>query len=545
MSTRLTNRGKKNGHRRGRDPASDVGLGYNNEDTGAKKESSRGAAINLGAIVLISIGIVSYILHGLSDGSAASQSVSAKSEQNVRSNNRSAPKGERFVIDEKRGIDLFVDLAKSLPESSFAHGPHSATLLISTGVKPSTGCSSSNIKFWFQYEGDAMGTAILTTAEDNTDSTSNELSGEFSFPVSGSYQLVSYFAGCGDTGDGKVTRSVLKEGLNVVVDNANEPVNSKPSNDPYLTSNLYPKAAWIASHKVNSKIDKTVLPYVWHDPSVSEPHMIKTQTPVSKDGAVFEKSGFFQFSQLSNYELVCWVGSESAAASREAFLEERKKIAGNQRPFKFHFYNTSSFLRPVEAWPTSYQTRFRKCKHILVVMDEIQNDPDTGKPLTQLQYADQATIFLHHIEKAFPDETFPIWMFTVSESPVFPTSCVSRYYLPRSSHHPCNDVLFDLFDSKKPKKFSNRVHLLDNTMISLPQSLLQSTANDDSSSDNAKRSKSVITATIALRIFVLVGKKVDEWRAAGQVGLINGLHRMKDGQKIVEPNFELIPYTWR
>ena len=551
MSARLTNRGKKTATSSSQTVDNNYDAGDDSATTKKASSSSNGITTNLVLIVLVSVGIAVGILYSLNDGSAASLSLNSKQGGGIRSkrSSSSSSKGERFVIDEKLGIDLHVDLIQSPSESSskssFAHGPHSVTLVLNSKRKLPTGCSSSDLKFWLQYEGDAMGTAILMQAADDDDSI--EWKGAFSFPISGSYQLVSYYVGCNDTGDGKVTRSILKEGLDVVVNNRNinndsiGSTNSNPSAaaDPYLTENLYPKAAWIASPKVDTNLDKASLPYIWHDPSVSEaPQIIPAgTTSVSKQGAVFTNSGFFAFPKLSNYELVCWVGSNSAANLREAFLQERTSIAAGQRPFKFHHYNTTSFVRPVEAWPENEEQRFRKCKHILVSMDEIQPNPSTGKPLTQQEYADHVTTFLHHIENAFQDETFPIWIFTNSESPISPTSCTPPYYLPRSSHHPCNDVLlFDLFNPYKEKKFSNRVHLLDNTMISLPQSLLQPSGN----------SKSVVVATIALRIFVLVGKKVEEWRAAGQVGQVDGLHRRRDGKDIIEPNFELVPYNdWK
>lgn len=45
---------------------------------------------------------------------------------------------------------------------------------------------------------------------------------------------------------------------------------------------------------------------------------------------------------------------------------------------------------------------------------------------------------------------------------------------------------------------------------------------------------------VALRIFVIVGKKVKEWRMDQQEGLIDGLHRGTN----VEPNFQLVAYNW-
>jgi hypothetical protein len=534
-----------------------------------RKDNGATAVMNMATTLCVAFGIAIIALYTLRDssggelsspsGSSSSLLLSStasasnnKREGNMQSSSRN---GEKFVIDEEHGIELILNLRKSTSSSSssIAGGPHTSTVTMTKrNSEGSSGCSSSsNVRFWLQYEGDAMGTVILTYTDAADTFTmggnnNDDWNGEFSFPISGSYQLVSYFAGCReDDGVGgdirNVARLVLKDGLNVVIDKIVESTINEESTsrtDPYLTSSLFPKASWIASNKLDISIDSKLMPYVWHDPSVAEARFIKTsKVSVSKEGATFAATGFFTFPKLSNYELVCWVGSQSASDSHEMFLNLRPNIASNQRPFKFHYYNSSSFLHPAADWSDDDERRFRKCKHILVSIDEIQKDPNSGKPITQQQYADQVSTFLHHVEKAFPDDTFPIWMFTVNESPIAPTACIEPYYLPRTSHHPCNDVLFHLFynsDSTDRKKKSKRVHLLDNTMIALPQSMLQS-AKD-------VVSKNVVTATIALRIFVFVGKKVKEWRDAGQHGAIDGLHRGEN----VEPNFELVPYTgWK
>lgn len=99
-----------------------------------------------------------------------------------------------------------------------------------------------------------MGAVILTEQEDVVGT--HNWNGEFYFPTSGTYQLVSYFYGCGD-GMGTTTSSVvLKEGVNVPVETGamvdasgiSNPL-LEATNDPYLTSILYPNAAWVASHK--------------------------------------------------------------------------------------------------------------------------------------------------------------------------------------------------------------------------------------------------------------------------------------------------------
>lgn len=411
--------------------------------------------------------------------------------------------GRREVFEIDGDVKLNVEFSFSSQaegkseQSAISLGPHKVVLAAAKSSCPSLG-------FWLHAEGDALATALLIEDGDSW-------IGSISFPISGiSYELVAYWRGC--DGQAQEVRLVLKKDI---LAQGDSPATTGATTTPY------PNAAWISSNKFDYSGTKP--PYIWHDPSVAttEATLIKTSSSlVSKEGATFKESGFYSFGQLSNYELVCWVGSKSAEDSRLAFLEERHEISPHQRPFKFHIYPISSFVQPDLAWTDDSKTRFRKCKHILVSLDEIQTS------LTQKEYADQVTVFVQHLLKAFPDETFPIWMFTVNESPRQATNCRGPFYLPRTSDHPCNDALKDLFDSTK-KTFPERVHLLDNTALSLPQLV---------------ENRGDVFAAIALRIFVLVGKKVGEWRRSNQIGQIDGLHRGDN----IEPNFELVAYEgWK
>jgi hypothetical protein len=396
-----------------------------------------------------------------------------------------------FEIDANVQLELNLGKEATLPSL----GPYKARLHAQKRACP-------NLGLWLRMEGEALDTIVMTENGDLWE-------GTFSFPIAGSYQIVAYWKGCENNDTVKKTE-VIK------VDITGESAQIIDG-----SSFLYPQSAWMSSKSFKDIPSST--PYVWHNPFVApnEANIIKTaNSAVSKEGATFSETGFYKFYKLSNYELVCWVGSSSAASSREVFLDEKRTLFPGQRSFKFHIYPATNFVHPAEGWQQSEEERFRKCKHILVSLDE----PKT--PLTQEEYADQVTSFLSHLLKAFPDETFPIWMFTVNESPMNPTNCFPPYFLPRTSDHPCNDVLKELFGKNKAN-FPERVHLLDNTAISLPHL-----------GDNMEDVK----AAVALRIFVLVGKKVAEWREAGQQGLIDGLHRGDN----VEPNFELVAYVgWK
>jgi hypothetical protein len=209
------------------------------------------------------------------------------------------------------------------------------------------------------------------------------------------------------------------------------------------------------------------------------------------------------------------MGNDSMAKIKAEFMAMRGTLFSHQRPFKFHYYNTSTFKRPDRDWVRDTKQRLRKCKHILVSMDNLRES------ISQDEYKTQVTTFLRHLTKLMHDNTFPIIMFTVNEPPMHASNCHSPS-MTRSTDHPCNDVLKHLFRPGS-KLFADQVHLLDNTDLSLPQF-------DENRQD--------IAAVIALRIYVLVGKQVADWRAMGQHGAVDGLHR----NNTVEPNEELIPY---
>ena len=243
---------------------------------------------------------------------------------------------------------------------------------------------------------------------------------------------------------------------------------------------------------------------------------------LSRNVLFFLGSARVQFTDLSNYELLCFLGNRTMADIRGSFLQIRPQIFKNQRPFKFHFYDLADLQQPDRYWTESNKERLRKCKHLLVDMEEF--DP----PLSQRDYEDQVKNFVGHLLRVMDDETFPIRLFTWSHSPIDSRHCHSPY-LPWTNNHPCNDVLFKLFDPQEPSVFPSRVKLLDNTDLTTPYL---------ENKDIMTILRPYVLAAIALRIYVLVGEQVAIWRAAKQIGKVDGLHR--NGK--IEPNFQLVPY---
>lgn len=367
--------------------------------------------------------------------------------------------------------------------------------------------SCKNPQIWTRVVGDALVNIPLSEEEPK------RWVGSFTLPMEGSYKLESRWQGC--DGKGKKETKYYEFNASGTPTSASIP----------KTSDLFADGAWIASGKVKIS-DEGIKPsseYIWANSAkaIQGKEMTPLQVGTSiimKESVATDENAFYRFGELSNYEVVCWIGSKSAADIRGAFLALRPQISPHQRPFKFHYYEATNFVKPDTTWLETPLKYFRKCKHILVSLDE----PDEA--LSQLEYKNQVTTFLKHLVNAFNEEsTFPalIWMFTNNESPIGAKNCHSPV-LKRTTNHPCNDALKDIF---KDSPFPSRVRLLDNTDLSSPKL-------DEGRED--------IVAAVALRIFVFVGKQVKAWRDAGQIGGVAGLTR--NGK--TEPNYALMPYDW-
>lgn len=380
---------------------------------------------------------------------------------------------------------LVVDFAyKDLANSILSLGPHKITVFVEESCK--------NPGLWIRLEGDAL-VSVMLYEDDGI------WSGSFSLPIEGKYSLRAHWYGC----DRQESKKVFN-----LVDVQAEGVASS-------SEGFYPSSSWISSKKI--PFSGVTQPYIWHDPNIppTKTTLLKVgETMVTKEGTVGQRKGFYLFRSLTNYELVCWIGSKSSESLRESFLALLPLIFNSQRPFKFHYYHSQSFVKPDADWNIDQKEKFRKCKHVLVSLDEPKGS------ISQEEYSNMVEKFLLHLVKAIPDKTFPIWMFTVFETPTKAKLCHSPF-LQRTSNHPCNDALKALFDRDV---FPSRVQLLDGTDVTLP--LLDENEKD-------------AIAVLALRIYVFIGKQVEMWRASGQTGKVNGLVR---GDK-VEPNFKLTAYN--
>lgn len=481
-------------YRRSRPPPIETENLINVNDNGASRKRSLlpGSQALLAIFFFVAVFALAAQQHAANDNRQASKSAIDRSSDN----------GIRTEL--APGVSLRLDMARPEDDNAVTADPYTAEV---TFHQLHEGCQSPRV--WMRVIGDALIYIPMKSVD-----AASKWTGAFSFPMDGTYRIeIKWNDGC-DTSLSSYTapRNLTVTGNSVIPSILRKNLSSE---------SIFQEGLWLSSSKFKIKGTNQQQPYIWHDPrlNINDATLLKASS--SRGESLVSKEGSFipdEFQNLSNYELVCWVGSQSAASIREAFLSVRPELFRQQRPFKFHYYNVSNFEKPDQYWDEELKKRFRKCKTILVSVDELE-----GAPVMQADYKRQVKTFLGHLVKAFNDETFPIWMITVNEPPMASSPmCTSPAAVP-SSNHPCNDALFALWNEGS---LPPRVKLLDTTDLVDPQF-----------GENPKD----IVAVIAMRIYTLVGHQVVEWRQRhNQIGKVNGL--MRNGK--VEPNPSEVPYDW-
>lgn len=157
-------------------------------------------------------------------------------------------------------------------------------------------------------------------------------SGEFMIQSTGKFELKLIGSSCKDeeTLDIKIQDFEIKDDLILPSAVEVEPVYKK------LTGDMFSNGAWIASSKLNIEPTSDIQPatYVWTNPA-SKNGALKgidgAKGFVVKEGSLTKENGFYEFRQLSNYELVCFFGSQSAKDLHESLLSLRGNLFTHQR----------------------------------------------------------------------------------------------------------------------------------------------------------------------------------------------------------------------
>ena len=143
---------------------------------------------------------------------------------------------------------------------------------------------------------------------------------------------------------------------------------------------IFATASWLSKSLIPSIADdERFADYVWIDQesligTIDEDeyiHLDNRNVSIARRGT-FTDRGMYKFSELGNYEIVCFWGGATMHKIREIFLQEKKIVSRGQRPFKFHYYNVTQFQNPDRDWEQSDKERCRKCKHIFLSVDDME-----------------------------------------------------------------------------------------------------------------------------------------------------------------------------
>jgi hypothetical protein len=196
--------------------------------------------------------------------------------------------GRKLVrVDIAKDVTLVLQLRSAEPKSSddeVALGPHRAQLV----VNPKT---CKNPSFWIRLVGPTLVNVHLV--EDSSKAT---WTGSFSIPVQGTYRVDARWYGCDGHGKNPTTLpdpvTLQAVGTAVSADNG--------------ISLFSPGSSWTSTAGIESG-DVELPNYIWKNPEVpaQSDNFIKTsRAVVLKEGTVRQPNGFYEFGDLSNYELV-------------------------------------------------------------------------------------------------------------------------------------------------------------------------------------------------------------------------------------------------
>lgn len=222
-------------------------------------------------------------------------------------------------LEEKVGLGLEFQHAN---KQNVTQGPHVVNLVI---AKP---CEDP--RFVMRLTGDEAVFSVPVLQVDKY-----HWKGTFTIPLPGIYQVEPRWYGCSRDGEafqGEVTKISVtgkREGRNK---------RKRWSVSHTTLPDLIPEGYWASPKLYGDMANKRF--WVSRDLGLEQPNFIVSNTEAYGESTVAKEATPIarEFGELSNYELVCFVGSQSANVLWESFRSIRPSVAQHQKPFKFHHY---------------------------------------------------------------------------------------------------------------------------------------------------------------------------------------------------------------
>ena len=327
----------------------------------------------------------------------------------------------------------------------------------------------------------------------------------------GKYQVEVTLLDCGDTSSGidsTCIASTSYESIQYSTRNATEPWRwtkrcSLVQNEQAVTTlqrggcaNGYIFAG--TDYSANSAESESILPL--KDVSIFKPRSLSETIRL--------------FDQLSNYELVCWIGDRDAAMYYAKFLELYPAAGSRgQRPFKFKYLKLTNVYRPGEHIQGT--DTFVKCKILFISLEM-----DEG--VSHEEYGQQVATLVGHFQRSHPEPSFefPAYIITPRSSSRAPNKplCAHMSNSTRLPHQvaKCVEALHQLV--AKSAVFDSRIRLMDVSPITETFWQMYQT-RDGIPSDEVD---ALISATVAFKCLEAIASQVKTWRNMSQIGLVQG-----------------------
>ena len=262
---------------------------------------------------------------------------------------------------------------------------------------------------------------------------------------------------------------------------------------------------------------------------------ITLSLPPSLSGSSSDTSLIKSFEQLSNYELVCWLGDDDAQQYYRAFMSLYPLISNGQRPFKFKYLELKDVIDI--AKDSSQTDTYKKCKIIFISYGVDRFDAG----ITAETYGAEVQTVLNYIRKTHSDERYDrsAWFLSprssMSEKDNGCTNSAATQGRTPFRIHSAINKLHNIFNEKQVNRIDQaepHIHFMDNSDIT---ESLSHISNEIDTSYNQHIMDLQISSVVAMRCMEKIAQTVKNWRYNRQQGTINGV--MKDGKLI--PNSEL------
>lgn len=220
------------------------------------------------------------------------------------------------------------------------------------------------------------------------------------------------------------------------------------------------------------------------------------------------------FSDLSNYELVCWMGDDDARLYFDAFLDLFPLVGSTgQHRFKFKYIKLTDTSDPTKHFSDATHQKYKKCK-ILFVSYGIDRF-DIG--ISPEVYSKEISTLINHIKQSQPDKH--AWFLSARSSTLTATKLTRCWHdldhgRAPDRIHTFNEETRRIFNERQMESFTSEpgaqsIYFMDNSDIT--EAFWHIVSAEDATS-TIRTMETQIAAAVAMRCMEKIAQQVMSWR---------------------------------